>query len=205
MSDEASIVQLAVGPMMNFAYLIGDDEAKVCAVVDPGWDAQAIISAASRAGWRIEKILLTHTHFDHVGALERIASETGAEIYAHSEEADELAGFKAVGTDDGSIIKVGGLRVQCLHTPGHTPGSQCFMVGGALFTGDTLFIDGCGRVDLPGSSPENMVESLRLLASLDPATIVYPGHDYGGTSSATIGDLLETNPYLKATEGKELL
>jgi len=195
---EASIVQLAVGPMDNLAYLVGDDDAKVCAVVDPGWDARSIIDAAEGNGWRIDKVLLTHTHFDHVGALEKLARLAKGGIYAHGEEAGSIdESIPTTPTADGTVIEVGSLRVVCMHTPGHTPGSQCFLVDGSIITGDTLFIDGCGRVDLPGSDPDRMVESLKTLAGLPPETVVYPGHDYGGRSG-TIGNLLRNNPYLSS-------
>ena len=191
-----SIVQLAVGPMANFAYLVADDEAKFCAVVDPGWDASSIISSAEISGWRIDKVLLTHTHFDHVNALAQLAELADGGVYAHGEEAGSIDdGIPTTPTADGTVIEVGGVRVECLHTPGHTPGSQCFLVEGAILTGDTLFIDGCGRVDLPGSDPDMMLASLKQLAALDPSIIVYPGHDYGG-KSATIGELMKSNPYL---------
>ena len=201
-----SVEQLAVGPMMNFAYLVADEEAKVCAVVDPGWDAATIEGVARRRGWRIEKILLTHAHFDHAGALRDLARTSGAAVYVHEAEIAEVRnGISAIATEEGSTIAIGALEVRCLHTPGHTAGSQCFVVEGALFTGDTLFIDGCGRVDLPGSDPAKMVGSLRRLAGLDPALVVYPGHDYGGAPSATVGELVRSNPYLSATSGEMLL
>lgn len=198
---KATVVQLAVGPMMNLAYLVADEEAGVCAVVDPGWDAATIIAAADKRGWRIDKVLLTHTHFDHIGALEELASKAEGGIYAHADEAGAIdEGIPTQRTSDGTVIEVGGVSIECMHTPGHTPGSQCFLVDGAIITGDTLFIDGCGRVDLPGSDPAKMISSLKALAELDPSTIVYPGHDYGGTQ-ATIGDLMRDNPYLAgATE-----
>lgn len=186
--------------MLNLAYVVGDADSGTCAVIDPGWDSKAILRAADGEGLRVEKILLTHAHFDHVGALMEIASETGAPVYVHASEAAELGGdLDARPTEDGTEIEIGSLKAKCLHTPGHTPGSQCFLVDGNIFTGDTLFVDGCGRVDLPGSNPKEMLASLRRLAGLDPAITVWPGHDYGGPSS-TIGTLVETNPYLDATE-----
>jgi glyoxylase-like metal-dependent hydrolase (beta-lactamase superfamily II) len=203
--EKAFIKQLAVGPMLNLAYLLGDERAGVCAVIDPGWDSKAILDAAGSNGLRIEKVLLTHAHFDHVGALMEIASETKAPVYVHASEMAELSGdLDTMATEDGTAIELGSLKVQCLHTPGHTPGSQCFLVHGNLFTGDTLFVDGCGRVDLPGSSPREMTKSLERLAKLDPATKVWPGHDYGGLGS-TIGELVSTNPYLCATDEPSLL
>lgn len=202
----AVIKQLPLGPMMNFAYLIGDDEEDACAAVDPGWDAKAIVDAASGAGWIIQKILLTHVHFDHANAIEKLVKITKAPAYVHRDEAGELKGMADVRpTDDGIVIEVGGLKVGCLHTPGHTPGSQCFLVDGALLTGDTLFVDGCGRVDLPGSDPRKMLSSLKRIAKLDPATIVYPGHDYGPSPTSTIAEQLRNNPCLGATSEAMLL
>jgi hydroxyacylglutathione hydrolase len=202
-----SIEQLRVGPMMNFSYLVADEEAKVCAVVDPGWDAAQILEAARARGWKLEKILLTHTHFDHAGAVREIAQSTGATIHAHREEIAVLAseGLAARWTEEGSAIAVGSVALTCLHTPGHTPGSQCFAAEGAIFTGDTLFVEGCGRVDLPGGDPRKMLASLARLAALDPAIVVYPGHDYGGAPTATLGALLRDNPYLKASSHEMLL
>jgi len=193
---KAAIVQLAVGPMENLAYLVADEDARLCAVVDPGWDAAMIIASAEKRGWKIDKVLLTHTHFDHVGALDEMASRAEGGVFAHGEEAGSIdESIPTTPTADGTVIEVGSVRIECMHTPGHTPGSQCFLVDGSILTGDTLFIDGCGRVDLPGSDPDKMMASLRTLAALDPETIVYPGHDYGGRQS-TLGELVRNNPYL---------
>lgn len=201
---QLSIKQLELGPMMNFAYLVADAETKLCAVLDPGWDAPLIVDEAAAAGWKIDKILLTHAHFDHAGAIEELARLTDAPIYLHREEPHDLS-MPVNATEEGGSISVGGIVLKCMHTPGHTPGSQCFLVPGAVFTGDTLFVDGCGRVDLPGGDPRKMIASLARLARLEPTTIVYPGHDYGGAPSATIGELLKSNPYLKADSEEMLL
>lgn len=199
------IKQVPVGPMLNLAYILGDGESGVCAAIDPGWDARAIFSAAGEEDLRIEKVLLTHAHFDHTGALGDIVSETGATIYVNCAEAPEIGeGSPIKPTGDGTVIGLGSLEIECLHTPGHTPGSQCFLVNDNIFTGDTLFVDGCGRVDLPGSSPKAMLSSLKRLARLDTNITVWPGHDYGGLK-ATMGELLKTNPYLGATEEASLL
>jgi glyoxylase-like metal-dependent hydrolase (beta-lactamase superfamily II) len=201
-----AILQLRIGPMMNFAYLLGDGSVNACAVIDPGWDADALLTAASQKNWTIDKILLTHTHFDHVDAVQELVAKTGARVFAHREEAESLPReWDVTPTEEGFVIRVGSLEVRCLHTPGHTPGSQCFLADNALFTGDTLFVDACGRVDLPGSDPRKMIVSLARLAALDPAVLVYPGHDYGGVPSATIGALLEINSCLRATSEETLL
>ena len=200
------IRQIPIGPMENFAYLIGDPAAKVCAAVDPAWNAQEILRAAEAEGWTIAKVLLTHSHYDHANALAALAKITGAAIYVHEADAGDLPGdLELHPTKEGMTIAVGGLTVTCLHTPGHTPGSQCFLVENALITGDTLFVDNCGRVDLPGSSPSDMLASLARLAALDPATVVYPGHNYGPTTTSTIGDQRQSNPYLAARAESALL
>ncbi len=192
-----AIVELAFGPMMNRSYLVADDDAHVCAVVDPSWDAKGFVDAAQEHGWAIEAILLTHTHFDHINAIEELARLTNAPISVHRTETSELPkNIEAQPTDEGTTIAVGGLHITCLHTPGHSPGSQCFLVEDHLFTGDTLFVEGCGRVDLPGGSEAQMRTSLARLAALPPETIVHPGHHYGSEATSTIGAEKERNPYL---------
>lgn len=193
------VKQIPVGSMMNFAYLIGCDLRGDCAAVDPGWDAGKISAAADESGWKISKILLTHTHFDHAQSLAELSSLTGAQVYVHEMESRELPqGLQIKTTTEGTKIPVGDSFVTCLHTPGHTPGSQCFLTDSALITGDTLFIDACGRVDLPGSDPRAMLSSLARLARLLPGIVVYPGHDYGPKPTATIGEQRKTNPFLSA-------
>lgn len=204
--SSATIVRVPVGHMMNIAYLIGDDVTKTCAVVDPGWNAQEILEAAGNAGWTITGILLTHAHFDHTNALEALAKNTGATTFVHRAELGDLPKeLSLVPTEEGTVIDIGRLQVRCLHTPGHTPGSQCFLVEQSLLTGDTLFVDGCGRVDLPGSHPADMIVSLKRLAALDPNITLYPGHDYGSAPTATIGDQRRRNPYLGAISESQLL
>ena len=118
-------------------------------------------------------------------------------MFIHGAEAHALPqGLDVTTTKEGSIIEAAGLKITCLHTPGHSPGSQCFMMEGALFSGDTLFVEGCGRVDLEGGSPDDMVISLSRLGELPGETIVYPGHDYGGKSTSTITQQRANNPYM---------
>lgn len=202
----ARIKQISIGPMMNCAYLIGDDDSGLCAVVDSSWDASAIMEEAKSAGWKIDKILLTHTHFDHTNATEELVKSTGALVYVNKAEASEIPkSIKTINADEGDIIEVGKLKIKCLHTPGHTPGSLCYLSDDALFTGDTLFVDGCGRVDLPGSNPKQMLQSLRRLSTLSPEITIYPGHDYGPSKTSTIGAQKKRNPYMNADSEGTLL
>lgn len=194
--------QCAVGPMANFAYLVGDPASGAGAIVDPGWEAARLLEGLQSKGLRLEAILLTHTHFDHIGALEELCQSGRPQaVYIHVDEALMLPELPVPvqRTVDGTEIMVGAVRIRCLHTPGHSPGGQCFLWDGVCLTGDTLFVDGCGRVDLPGSSPEQMFTSLRKLAALPPETTIYGGHDYGPTPASTMGEQLRTNSYLRAS------
>jgi len=185
--------------MMNYAYLVGDAKGENVVAIDTAWSADQIIDAAKKSGKKIEAILLTHTHFDHCNAVEELARKISVPVYVHEAEAGDLPeDLNVKPTKKDMIVEVAGMAVHCIHTPGHTPGSQSFLIGDSLFTGDTLFVDGCGRVDLPGSSPKQMVASLADLAKLPDHIIVYPGHDYGPTPTSTIGDQKKNNPYLSA-------
>ncbi|MFA6002996.1 MAG: MBL fold metallo-hydrolase [Elusimicrobiota bacterium] len=199
MSGGIYLRQLAVGPMQNFAYLVGSAAGEQCAAVDPGWDGAGLLAAARSDGRRIVAVLLTHDHFDHVGALREILADGGREVWVHASDASSLAGVPGLRpTADGERARVAGLDLEFMHTPGHTPGSQCIAAGGQLFTGDTLFLDCCGRTDLAGSDPARMHASLRRLAALPESTVVWPGHDYGNKPSAALGEIKKINPFLAA-------
>jgi len=200
--------QMELGPMQNFVYLIGDPIARQCVVVDPAWEIDTIVDTAQRADMTIIGALITHTHQDHVGGhlfgmdipgvadlLERVK----AKVYVHKAEREFLKGFGSdlVKVDASDTLQVGGLTITFVHTPGHTPGSQCFLVEDRLISGDTLFIGSCGRTDLPGSDPTEMYYSLtRRLAKIPDDTVLLPGHNYGGSSS-TLGAEKRTNPFLR--------
>lgn len=199
--------------MANFVYLVGDDEQKECMVVDPAWDIPGIIAAADNEGMRLTGALVTHYHPDHVGGnifghniagLAEFLSMRPVKIHVNEVESEGVKQVTGLSDSDlathrgGDEILIGDVKVKLLHTPGHTPGSQCFLAEGVLVSGDTLFIGGCGRVDLPGSDPEAMYHSLtQVLAKLPVDTVLFPGHNYASKPVSTIGDEKNENHYLK--------
>lgn len=204
--------QLKLGPMENFVYLVGDPEDRECVVVDPAWEIDTIVETAANDGYTIKGALVTHTHQDHVGGsladwgmpgripgVEELLTRAPARVYVHKAEREFLKGLGSdlVMVDNHDTLAIGRLTLTFMHTPGHTPGSQCFLVQGRLVSGDTLFIGSCGRTDLPRSDPTEMYYSLtQRLAALPDETILLPGHDYGGESS-TIGREKRQNPFMR--------
>lgn len=182
--------QRLIGAMQNFGYLIGDPVAKVAAVIDPSFDARILQKAARENGYDIGLVFNTHHHPDHVFDNERLADETGAKIAAHRLSSVR----KDIVLEDGDVVKIGELKVQVVHTPGHSPDSCCYIVSGRVFTGDCVFVGDCGRVDLPGSSVDQMYDSLfNKVRRMDGDLIVCPGHHYGKTPLSTIGEEKRTN------------
>lgn len=213
MAQKIHLRQAQLGPMANFVYLIGDPDTRKAAVVDPAWDVDAILNLARSDDYEIDKILITHYHPDHLGGslmghniqgAAELIGRIDAKVYVNKEEAEGVRSVSGLSESDlvkveaGDTFKIGGLGVKFLHTPGHTPGSQCFLVEGNLISGDTLFVNSCGRVDLPGSDPEAMYYSLnRILRNLDDSTVVFPGHAYSSEPSTTIGDQKLHNMYMR--------
>ena len=182
--------QARIGQYSNFGYLIADTGAKRAAVVDPSFDARILQKAADENGFTIDLILNTHHHPDHVFDNDRLANETGGKIAAHKLSRVR----KDVVLEDGAILHLGDLGIKVVHTPGHSPDSCCFIVGGHVFTGDCLFVGDCGRVDLPGSDVEQMYDSLfQRVRKMDEDLIVCPGHHNGPTPTSTIGHEKKTN------------
>lgn len=218
--DFATGDQMAAG-MQNFAYLVGDLDARECVVVDPAWDVDGLVAAAAADGMTITGALVTHYHPDHCGGsmfgfdiqgIAELGAKCGCKAHVHRLESDGvrmvtgLSKSDLVEHDSGDKVRVGGIEIELLHTPGHTPGSMCFRVAGlthgeeeALLAGDTLFLQGCGRVDLPGGDAEQMYRTLNeRLAGLPAQTLLLPGHAYGG-EKATLGQVRRTNPTLQLT------
>jgi glyoxylase-like metal-dependent hydrolase (beta-lactamase superfamily II) len=202
--------QIPVGPMQNFIYLIGDEASKEAAIVDAGWDIDKLIEAANNEKLQIKKIILTHSHYDHVQKASELADRTKAEIYFHELEIDEIKRsikneIKFIKLKDNEEIKVGNIKIKIIHTPGHTIGAICLLFENKLITGDTLFVSAIGRTDLPGGNPIQLFESLQKLKKLDDNIEIYPGHDYGSTPSSTIGDEKKNNPYFKCNTKEEFM
>ena len=195
--------QIPVGQMQNFSYLIGDEDSKEAAIVDPGWEVDKIINTASRHDLGIKFILITHSHYDHVDGVKEMVNATDASVYVHEQDKDEVIsrGIKEIEPlKDGAEINIGKIKVKVLHTPGHSPGSVCYLLDNKMITGDMLFVEGIGRIDLPGGDIGAMFNSLQRLKELDEKIEIYPGHDYGSRKSSTIAYEKKNNPYMKASK-----
>jgi hydroxyacylglutathione hydrolase len=196
--------------MMNFAYLVGDRDTRECLLVDPAWDVDSLVKLAQSDEMNVIGALGSHYHPDHLGGDMMGFSVQGARrllellpVKIHVQEKEVPWVKRVTGLSDsdlaphagGDILKVGTIPIQFVHTPGHTEGSTCFLVGGdRLVAGDTLFVGSCGRVDLPGSDPEEMYRSLtQRLAKLPDDVTLYPGHDYGDAPTSTLGAQRRTN------------
>ena len=200
MANEGVFVhQFEVGPWDNFLYFIGDKAARRVAVVDPAWDAQTILDEAARLDVEITHILCTHSHFDHVDQVEPLLKKVDVPVHMLGEEID-FSGFSCENLErhnPGDAIRIGEhVEITMMHTPGHTPGSVSYRLRDSIVTGDTLFVQGCGRCDFVGGDPEVMYTTLRMLIDKLPLeTVIYPGHNYGPTPSSTLDAELDSNPY----------
>ncbi len=195
--------------MVNFVYLIGDTDAGRCLVVDPAWNVDDVVRVAAEDGMEIEGVLATHHHPDHVGGeifgvtisgVSDLLEKVPVKIHCNREEAEWIRRTTGVSQgdlalhDSGDIVTVGAIDIRLIHTPGHTPGSQCFLVEGKLVAGDTLFLNGCGRTDFPGGDKDEIYRSItQRLAKIPDDTVLYPGHLYDPRPSATLGETRRTN------------
>jgi glyoxylase-like metal-dependent hydrolase (beta-lactamase superfamily II) len=212
---ELIIEQIEIGPMQNYTYIIGSRESREVAIVDPAWDIDSLLQHLQEKDYTLTAALATHYHPDHVGGsmgghnidgVAQLMAANPVKVYVNKHEADglkrvtELSDSDLVKVDSGDTLKLGNIEVEFLHTPGHTPGSQCFRIKNTLVSGDTLFINGCGRVDLPGSDSEDMYHSLRKLSALPDDTLLLPGHNYGHVPNATMGETKQMNAYLRVED-----
>lgn len=195
--------QLQLGPMKNFVYLAGAPGGSEAFVIDPAWDVPAILSAVAADGRRLAGIFLTHHHHDHINGVPEVLERADLPIYVQRAEVDFAEALHPFASalrrvTPGERVSLAGLQVECLHTPGHTPGAQCLYCRAGLFTGDTLFVNACGRCDFAGSDPLAMHDSLHhVLGKLGGETVVYPGHDYGDVKVSSLARERKWNPYLQ--------
>ena len=189
---------LALGDYQTNCFIVHEENSPTCAIIDPGYEPERVLALVKAMGKTVEAILLTHGHFDHVGGVKAIAQKTGCKVYLHEAEL-KLPPYYTNGAlyythhyGEGDVLKVAGLEITVMHTPGHTPGSVCLMVEDTIFTGDTLFRGSCGRTDI-GGDWDTLQESLRRFLRLVPDFWIQPGH---GDMSALI-DEWHHNPYLR--------
>ena len=227
MSGESDLYfrQLHLGQMANLVYLVGSRSTRETLIVDPAWAIDGLLDQAEEDDMNVTGALVTHYHQDHVGGeimgmeiegIARMLARKPVPIHVHAEEGDGLMKITGASESDlkrmsgGDVITLGQIRIRLLHTPGHTPGSQCFLVEeegqpGRLVSGDTLFLGACGRVDLPGSDPEAMYRSLNeTLKRLPDDTLVFPGHLYSEPQD-TLGNQKQQNPFLRVTGLEQFL
>lgn len=195
--------------MVNFVYLIGDRETGEAVAVDPAYDIRGILDLLAADDMKLVGALATHYHPDHVGGsmggftisgVRELLTLNPVPIHVQADEKQWVQRVTDASDSDlvehvsGDTVMVGGIPIELIHTPGHTPGSQCFFVDGNLVSGDTLFLEGCGRMDLPGADPAAMYESItQKLAKVPDTAILYPGHQYSMEPSASMGETRQMN------------
>lgn len=200
--------------MRNFAYLIGDRETGDAVVVDPAYAAGDLLDTLEADGMQLSGVLVTHHHPDHVGGemmgfelkgLAELLERKSVPVHVNSKEALWVSRVTGIPESDltahehGDKVSVGDIEIELLHTPGHTPGSQCFLLDGRLVAGDTLFLDGCGRTDFPGGNVDDMFRSLQQLAKLSGDPTVFPGHWYSQDPSASLSEVKRANYVYRAS------
>ena len=193
--------QMEVGPMQNFIYFVGDKDTKEIVVIDPAWDVSFLINEAKKEDLKIKGALVTHGHFDHTNGVENLLRELDIPVYINENELDFFkfswkGNIKKVSSGDS--LKLGNIEIKFVHTPGHTPGSQCFLISNNLVSGDTLFINGCGRCDLPGGDVEGMFDTIyNKLMKMSNDTVIFPGHNYADKKHDLLENQRKTNPYMQ--------
>ncbi|HFE37580.1 MAG TPA: MBL fold metallo-hydrolase [Gammaproteobacteria bacterium] len=203
-----SIEAMEMGPMENLVYIIHDHASQRAAIVDPAWDVPEIIRRAKEIGVKITDILITHGHADHINGIDDLLNECDAEVHLLKAEVNfsELLIKNPTLHYGGDEILLGETKIKILHTPGHSPGSACFLIGGELITGDTLFVFGCGHCKLAGADPNKLFESLsKLKKNMPENTIIHPGHNYAEKTESTMAEQVEGNPFLHFDDIKDFV
>jgi glyoxylase-like metal-dependent hydrolase (beta-lactamase superfamily II) len=200
--------------MRNFAYLIGDRQTGDCVVVDPAYAAGDLVDTLEADGLHLSGVLVTHHHPDHVGGsmmgfelkgLAELLERVSVPVHVNSQEAQFVSRITGIPMSDltshehGDKVSVGAIDIELLHTPGHTPGSQCFLLDGRLVAGDTLFLEGCGRTDFPGGDSDEIFRSLQKIAQLPGDPTVFPGHWYSLEPSASLSEVKRSNYVYRVT------
>ena len=191
--------QMELGPMENFVYLVGSKDTREVFVVDPAWQVDTVLRVAKEEDLKIIGALISHYHFDHTNGIEELLGALNVPVYVNKNDVPYLpvSADMVKAVDAGAKVKAGNVEIEMVHTPGHTPGSQCFHVRDHLISGDTLFINACGRTDLPGGDAKQLYHSLtKTLMKMDDSTILCPGHNYAERPTTTMGDQKKHNPYL---------
>lgn len=194
-----NIRTMSLGAYQTNCYLVWGEGSDNCIVIDPGYEPDTVLSQVKKLGKTICAVLLTHGHFDHVGGVRQLAADTDCSVYLHQAELSQPPQMTAGPLyytnlyGEGDILKLAGLTVRVLHTPGHTPGCVCLCAEDAMFSGDTLFQGSCGRTDLPGGNWSEILRSLKRLAAIDKNYAVYPGHG----PSTSLAEEKQYNPYMR--------
>lgn len=207
--------------MVNFAYAIGDRRSGEALLVDPAYAVDQLLDLLEADGMRCSGVLATHYHPDHIGGdmmgfgiegITRLLERTDVPVHVQHDEVPWVERTTGVGAGQlvahrsGDVVRAGDVEVELIHTPGHTPGSQCFLVRRHLVSGDTLFLEGCGRTDLPGSDPAQMYESLNhRLARIPDDAVLFPGHLYAPDPAATMGETRRVNYVFRPRSPQEWL
>jgi hydroxyacylglutathione hydrolase len=196
------VYQLEVGNMQNFTYILEDEETKEAVIIDPSWDLDLVIEILERNALKVKYVINTHHHFDHTIGNDAMIKHTKSEILQHE--------YSTLKNDmrllDGEKIKFGNSELTVMHTPGHSKDSICLVGDGKIFSGDTLFVGNCGRVDLPGGSAKELYHSLfDIIYKLDDNLMLYPGHNYGISPNSTIGKEKKTNFVLQPRNEEEFM
>ena len=194
--------QIQVGNMQNFSYIVEDEDTSETIIIDPSWDLIELEMIIKKNDLKIKYIVNTHHHFDHTLGNEAMAKSTKAPIIQH--ESSELK--HDISVKDGDFIEFGNSQLKVLHTPGHSQDSICLVGDGKIFSGDTLFVGNCGRIDLPGGNAKDLYHSLfDVLHNLDENLVMYSGHNYGGSETSTLGEEKLTNHVMQKRTEQEFL